>query len=131
MPIFDAGHCHYCNRELFGGRSDKRFCSDICRNAFNRERRKDEARLFGEDVREQILKTIKKNYALLLKFNPMGESFRIVDRQAIYLKGFNFRYFTSCKKVDNDLIYFCFDYGWRDLEYGLIELFVDEDQLMK
>jgi hypothetical protein len=125
----ENARCAHCNKVMNGGRSDRKFCNDICRNTHNREKRREEASLAGEDVAEAIIRIIRKNYALLQKFNRADEQYKIVDRLAIYQKGFNFMYFTSTKVISGDRYYFCFDHGWHDLDYGLIELIIDPDQV--
>jgi len=124
----ESARCAHCNKVMNGGRSDRRFCNDLCRNTYNREKRKQEANQAGEDIVEDIIRIIRKNYALLKKLNPLEEQL-VADRHSIYKKGFNFMYYTSTKMIGGDRYYFCFDHGWRDLEYGLIELLVDPDQV--
>lgn len=121
--------CHFCHKELYGGRSDRRFCNDNCRSAFNRLKKKEEACFSGEIDVENIIRIIRKNYALLKEFNRGEEQGKIVDRELIYKKGFNFMYYTTCKRHRDEMYYFCFERGWRDLDYALIELFIDYDQI--
>ena len=130
MPLHDAARCFYCQKLLYGGRTDRKFCNDTCRNAANRERRKIEAAVFGEDIQEKICKILKKNHALMSKYNKTQDSGKIVDREKIYREGFNFAFFTSAEITNAHILrHFCFDQYWEDLENGLIELGVDESKL--
>jgi hypothetical protein len=130
MPLHDAARCFYCQKPLYGGRTDRKFCNDTCRNAANRERRKMEAAMFGDDIQEKIFKILKKNHALMLKFNKTQDCGKIVDREKIYLEGFDFTRFTSAESAGpNRLRRFCFEQYWEDLDNGLIELGVDESKI--
>jgi len=121
--------CHFCHKELHGGRTDRRFCNDNCRSAFNRLKKKEEIIGLGETEIDQVIKILKRNYALLREFNKSDEQGKIIDRELIYKKGFNFMYYTSCKVIDHEMYYFCFERGWRDLDYALIELSINYDQI--
>lgn len=130
MPLAEDVTCHYCNRVLHGGRTDRKFCNDTCRNAFNRERRKADERLFGDDIQERIFKIIRKNHALLVKFNPLQENDHVANREALYQAGFNFEYFTSADTgSDGKLRRYCFEQNWVELDYGLLLLGVNEKKI--
>jgi hypothetical protein len=130
MPLHDEARCFYCKKPIHGGRTDRKYCNDTCRNAANRERRKAEAVISGDDIREQVFKILKKNHALMLKFNKTQDYGKIVDREKIYREGFNFAFFTSAETTDAHILRrFCFEQYWEDLDNGLIELGVDESKI--
>lgn len=117
--------CHHCGRPLLFGRSDRKFCNDTCRNTFNRELRK--KKLAEESIPDQIIKLLKKNYALLLRFNPSQNNEVIVDRYQLHKAGYAYNYFTGRDQLpDGEIRYRCFDQCWVDLEYGLVKLGVIE-----
>jgi hypothetical protein len=122
--------CPYCHEAIGGGRSDKVFCDDQCRNAYNRNLRKMGAKDSGEDAREQIIRLIKRNHALLKKFNPRQDGDWIVDGGELYDAGFHAEYFTGCRLLENGCLqYFCFEQGWVKLEGNRMLLSVEPERL--
>lgn len=106
-------HCQECQAEYYG-RSDKKFCSDICRNSFNNRLRSE------ENVYISKINTIlKRNRRILAQINPEGK--KIIQREKLLSKGFNFSYFTNLYKTNSGKEYFfCYDQGY---------LKVDEDKV--
>lgn len=96
--------CLECGKRIYG-RLDKKFCNDTCRATFlNRKYR-------GEDRELHFVNRIlKKNHRILnnLVSNGITECFT----RELYLKGFNFDYFTSIKKGTHSVTY-CYDIGYR------------------
>ena len=121
--------CLQCRKPFHGGRTDRRFCNDQCRNTYNREKRRLAALDAYEDAHERIIRSIKKNHALLKKFNPRQEGW-IVDWEPLYRAGFRREFFTGCETLPNGNIrYYCFEQGWLDLGEAKIELSVDLERL--
>jgi len=130
MDLPEEATCHFCHKVLYGGRSDRKFCNDTCRNAYNRNRRKAEAAYVSESQQELIIRVLKRNYRILEKFNPLHQYSVIADRTEMHGLGFFFNYFTGCEQLaDGTLRYFCFEHYWEEREYGLVELGVDESKL--
>jgi len=122
-------NCPYCQNAIGPGRSDKVFCDDQCRNAYNRDKRRIEALYSGEDAREQIIRLIKRNHALLKKFNPRQDEW-IADGAELYDAGFHAEYFTGCRQLeDGRLQYFCFEQAWVNLDGNKMLLSVEPEQL--
>lgn len=116
--------CQECGAPLFG-RSDKRFCSDQCRNTFNNRRNCEP----NKHVRE-INAVLRKNRRILDSLNPGGR----VKIPAARLKdmGFDFHYHTSVGRVrEGGMCYYCYDQGYVPLgkKYYLLVLRPEEGQL--
>jgi predicted nucleic acid-binding Zn ribbon protein len=102
--------CHECGTGLFG-RSDKRFCSDHCRNTYhNRVNSK------RNKSRSHIHQKLRKNQEILAVF-LRGKSKYIISRDQLLNRGFDFRYLTEIKKFKNNTHYFyIYEFGYRILE---------------
>ena len=101
--------CLECNAEILG-RSDKKFCDDQCRNAYNNK-------LHTDDIK--IIKTIntilRKNRKILAQLNPGGKTKTHKDK--LLTKGFDFKYHTHTYTTKENSIYvFCYDYGFLALD---------------
>jgi len=97
--------CLECS-ELLHGRSDQKFCSDQCRNAFN-NRQSSET---NNHIRN-VNRTLKKNYAILTSLNITGKT--TVYREELVKRDFNFGYFTGMTKTKKGrVVYFCYDQGY-------------------
>ncbi len=100
--------CLDCGKAV-KGRADKKFCDDACRNNYN-NRLKVEDNLFVKKL-NQIL---KKNRAILLKFNPEGKT--KISKAKLLTAGFNFDYHTHNLQTQNGNTYiFCYEFGYLPL----------------
>lgn len=94
--------CKECNKPLVG-RSDKKFCSDSCRNSHNNREN-----AVSYNIQRKINRILGKNRRILLALNPTGEA--IVQRDKLFIEGFNFNYFTNSKVDENgEVSFFCYD----------------------
>jgi len=118
--------CEECGKEI-RGRSDKRFCDDVCRNNFNRKKRLAEQVIIPEEALE-VVRAIKKNYRLLKSVAEGDYTLLPEGLPALLRKGFNPNYFTSIRHIDGDLYRFCFDCGFA-IEEDRIILRIREQQL--
>ena len=99
-------YCRYCNKAL-KGRSDKEFCDDSCRNAFNNEVKKEE----HKEIRSVDL-TLKKNRRILKDLLASNKTRTVTEKQLL-VKGFQFKYHTHFFKTrSGDEYCFCYDYGY-------------------
>jgi len=113
--------CLECG-EPFYGRSDKKFCSDHCRNAHNNK--------VGVESKNLIRNTnnrLKKNYKILTELNLTGKT--KVTRLKLFDKNFAFHFFTSTYTTKTGSIYYyVYDQGYLELEndyYLLIRKNID------
>jgi predicted nucleic acid-binding Zn ribbon protein len=107
-------HCENCNRPIYHGRSDRRFCNDGCRNSFNRKKAAESAIADHENLPE-IFRIIKNNYAILKGFELVHDTeltYWMEDKKVLTDTGYNFKFFTSIH-ADNsgNIFHCCFEYG--------------------
>ena len=112
--------CKECENELVG-RSDKKFCSDYCRNAFNNRLNSDHTKLM-----RNINNILRKNRRILEEMNPNKKN--KFSKEALLYKGFNFSYFTNIYKTKTGkTYYFCYDQGYLFLDNEFVTLIVRKD----
>jgi predicted nucleic acid-binding Zn ribbon protein len=100
--------CTACERP-FIGRSDKRFCSVECKNAYNNERRKN-----TRNVVKEIDYYLHRNREILqtLMGNAIKET---IDRLILVRTGFRFDYMTGIYFNKEQKMYrLVYDYAWMD-----------------
>jgi predicted nucleic acid-binding Zn ribbon protein len=111
MVTDEKRSCTHCGKTL-QGRSDKKFCDDYCRNAFNNRQNSDRNNLV-----RTINNTLLKNRRLLESAIRPGEDLVKTTRQKLMEQGFDFRYFTHQYQNKKGQTYnFCYEYGYLPLE---------------
>ncbi|MBL7878409.1 MAG: hypothetical protein JNN23_00900 [Chryseobacterium gambrini] len=102
-------NCLECGEKIIG-RSDKKFCNDACRNAYNNKQNKDSSNLM-----RNINNKLRKNYRILTEVNTDGKT--KVAKSKLDGLGFDFDYITNLKIYKNGSEYkFIYDYGYKLLE---------------
>lgn len=102
-------NCLECGEKIIG-RSDKKFCNDACRNAYNNKQNKDSTNLM-----RNVNNKLRKNYRILIEINTDGKT--KITRSKLESLGFDFDYFTNLKVYKNGSEYkFIYDYGYKLLE---------------
>ncbi|NPA46795.1 MAG: DUF2116 family Zn-ribbon domain-containing protein [Chlorobi bacterium] len=119
--------CLYCGEPIYG-RSDKKFCSDYCRNAYNNQRYRETTAYI-----RKINAKLKKNWKILKELNPSGKT--KVRKDQLTAEGFDFQYFTSIYRTKkNDIYYYVYDQGYLPLNndyYILVQKFEKKDNRHK
>lgn len=109
--------CLACGNKIFG-RTDKKFCSDQCRNEYNNNRNRDE-----NNYIRNVNNILRKNRRILLELSPHGKS--KANRSKLAEKGFDFNHFTSIYTTKaGATYYFCYDYGYLPIDndfYALVK----------
>ena len=101
--------CLEC-KEPLKGRTDKKFCSDQCRNSYNNEHNSD-----TNNYMRNVTTILRKNRRILAAFTPTDKS--KVQKSKLAEKGFNFNYHTNTYTTQKGTIYyFCYDYGFLPIE---------------
>jgi len=101
--------CLECGEPL-KGRSDKKFCSDYCRNAYNNKVNKDSKNLIRNTNNR-----LRKNYKILSELNTSGKT--KVTRSKLIQHNFDFNFFTSIYTTKTgNTYYYCYDQGYLALE---------------
>ena len=96
--------CLECGGKITG-RSDKKFCSDQCRVAYNNKLNRDETAYMNN-----VTNILRKNRRVLMELNLTGKT--KVNREKLNDKGFAFNYFTSKYKTKDGSDYnFSYEQG--------------------
>ena len=101
--------CLECG-ESIKGRSDKKFCSDYCRNAYNNKVDKESKNLI-----RNINNRLRKNYKILSTLNPNGKT--KTTKTKLLDWNFDFQLFTSIYTTKTgNVYYYVYDQGYLKLE---------------
>lgn len=120
--MLQAKNCLSCG-DLIKGRSDKKFCSDQCRNNFhNQENQKNE-------YIKQVNAILKKNRKILESLNPDGKA--KVNKEKLLTKGFQFKYYTNVYKTSTgNIYYFCYEHGYLPIENDMFALVIKKEYVV-
>ena len=103
-----SGICLECG-DKFKGRSDKKFCSDQCRNDYNNRINKD-----ANNYVRWVNYILRKNRRILAGINKKTKI--KVHKSTLIEKGFNFDFYTNtCPTKNGNTLYFCYDQGYTPL----------------
>src|ERR1700759_1219783 len=101
--------CLDCGAPLHG-RSDKKFCNDLCRNNYNNQLNSNSYNLV-----RNINNILKSNWRIFKELNPPGKT--KTTRKKLLAKGFDFDYHTRSYQSQNGKTYhFCYEYGYLNIE---------------
>lgn len=103
--------CLLCGKTL-KGRSDKKFCDDYCRAAYNND-----LKSAANNYIRNVNNALGKNRRILESLLPEGEATAKASRDKLIEKGFQFKYHTHQYNAKNGNTYFyCYEYGYLPLE---------------
>ncbi|NNC95928.1 MAG: hypothetical protein HKN92_10225 [Chitinophagales bacterium] len=103
-------YCLHCGRHV-KGRSDKKYCSLKCKNAFFYEKYKSTKHSVIESVNNQLW----RNRQILHRFIGTSEAETVAKYDLLHA-GFNFSLITNYKIKDNrECYHYVYDYGWMYL----------------
>ncbi len=103
--------CPECGEKITG-RIDKKFCSDLCRNAYNNRLNSD-----SNNYVRNINNILRRNRRILEELLP--ENIAKVPMQKLTDKGFNFNYYTNATTTKTGKQYlFCYEYGYLPIEHN-------------
>ena len=101
--------CLNCGEEN-KGRTDKKFCSDYCRNQYHNLQNRD-----SNNYVRNVNNILRKNRRILAELNPEGKA--NVHKNKITEKGFNFNYYTNTYTTKTGKIYYyCYEQGYLAVE---------------
>ena len=101
--------CLECDEQLHG-RTDKKFCSDYCRNTFNNR----ENSVFNKNIR-YVNRILRTNRQILIEFRSNGRQ-KISERRLLQ-HGFRMNYSTGHKlKANGQIQLFVYDQVLERLE---------------
>ncbi len=105
----DKKLCLECG-ESIQGRSDKKFCTDYCRNSYNNK-----VNIESKNLIRNTNNRLKKNYKTLTELNKSGKS--KVIRNTLNSHNFDFSLFTSIYKTKTgNVYYYVYDQGYLELD---------------
>ena len=103
--------CGYCEKPL-KGRSDKKFCDDYCRSAYNNELKSS-----ANNYIRNVNYALGKNRRILESLLQQGEATVKASKDKLIEKGFQFKYHTQQYFTKNGNAYFyCYEYGYLQLD---------------
>ena len=109
LYLMEKRVCLECGALLLG-RSDKKYCNDYCRNAYNNRLNVDTKRLI-----KNTNNRLRRNYKTLVKLNVTGKT--KVTRMRLYDHNFDFNFFTSIYITKaGKTYYYIYDQGYLELE---------------
>lgn len=102
--------CKECGEPLVG-RTDKRFCSDACRNLFHYH-----ANNAPINYVRNVVNILKRNRRVLSELNKSQDGKVKVHREKMVERGYNFLYHTNIYRTKAGNTYvFCFEHGYLEL----------------
>jgi hypothetical protein len=102
--------CLECN-DVLHGRTDKKFCSDACRNTYNNKKKS----TAGNSYVRKVNGILGRNRNIMAELNPEGKS--RVHRARLSKKGFDFGFVTNLYTTKTGTVYyFCYDQGYLPLD---------------
>lgn len=101
-----------CCRQTLRGRSDKKFCSDYCRNTHHNQLNSN-----GNNYMRNINHCLRRNRRILLECFQSAKPMFKIPVQQLAGKGFLFNYHTheQCNRKGSKT-FFCYELGYRLLD---------------
>lgn len=114
-PTENHVHCLECGDPIPYGRSDRKYCSDRCRNRWhNREYRRWRRQFAG------VIDTLLQNYLVLDRLVKIGVD--AIPKTELAQLGFRTDYVTASRKVGRHMECSCFDIRYRETEGRIVHL---------
>ena len=107
--------CLLCSKVL-KGRSDKKFCDDYCRAAYNND-----LKSASNNFVRNVNNALGKNRRILESLLPRNGPTIKTNRDKLLEQGFRFKYHTHLYSTRNGNTYFyCYEYGYLPLENNCV-----------
>jgi predicted nucleic acid-binding Zn ribbon protein len=101
--------CPECGESIIG-RTDKKFCSDMCRNAWNNKQKRAE-----NNYMRKVNGVLRKNRQILNDLVP-DDKFT-AHKDMLLKRGYNFDFYTNTYITKTGKVYyFCYEMGFLPLE---------------
>ena len=102
--------CLECGESIVG-RTDKKFCTDACRNIYHY--RSNNAPI---NYVRNVVNALKRNRRILMELNDGVQGVKKVHRDRLVDKGYNFMYHTHTYRTMKGNVYvFCCEHGYLEL----------------
>ncbi|TBR19031.1 MAG: hypothetical protein EPO57_05260 [Chitinophagaceae bacterium] len=103
--------CLNCKKPL-RGRSDKKFCTDFCRNGFNNQLKSN-----SNNFIRNTNNALGKNRRILESLLPENEEMGKTTKEKLNRLGFNFKFITHLyTNKKGNTYFFCYEYGYLPLD---------------
>jgi hypothetical protein len=103
-------NCLACDKPVHG-RSDKKFCNDYCRNAYNNS-----LKTMNHTVVKNINSVLTKNRKILDSLLGPEKTIK-ANKEKLLRQGYNFKYIThTYTNKTGDTYCFCYEMGYLPLE---------------
>jgi hypothetical protein len=105
--------CINCGKPL-RGRSDKKYCDDLCRNQYNNKN-------YAPDnsIVRRVNSTLRRNRRILEELHSLRKRNSRVNKEVLIRSGFHFKFATHKENGKKGGLYqFCYEYGYADLGNG-------------
>ena len=110
--------CLDCGERL-RGRSDKKFCSDQCRNSYNNRINRE-----TNSYVRNIQGLLRRNRRILSELYDAGNTY--VHRDALLVAGFSNDFLTHIVESENGAVCrYCFEYGFTEDDNGYINIIIN------
>jgi len=105
----ESKKCLECGEDI-KGRSDKKFCCDYCRNAYNNK-----VNTNSKNLLRNTNNRLRKNFKILNELNVAGKT--KITKSKLLDKNFDFRLFTSIYTTKaGNVYYYVYNQGYLKLE---------------
>ena len=106
-----SSNCLTCNKPL-KGRTDKKFCDDYCRNAYNNQ-----LKAAKNNLVRNINNALGKNRRILESLFKTPDETTKTTKDKLLQKGFQFKYIThTYTNKKGNVYFFCYDLGYLPLD---------------
>ena len=106
--------CLSCAKPLTGGRSDKKYCNDSCRNDYSNK-----LNSAANSLVRNTNNALGKNRRILEKLIA-GRPSAKVTQLVLFAEGFQFQFHTqNTTNSKGNTYFFCYDYGYMPLDDNL------------
>jgi len=103
--------CLHCGNKI-SGRTDKKFCNDYCRNAYNNQL-KSATNPLVRNINNALIKNRRILEAMLAEEKMVKQ-----PKEKFLNRGFNFKYFThNYTNQKGNVYFFCYEYGYLPLDH--------------
>lgn len=109
--------CLQCGNDMGYGRSDRKFCCEVCKNRYNNSRR-----YVHSAYKEKINRELEKNYSILVSLVKMGiDQVPLGEAQSM---GFNTHLVTAVTRTGRRPVfnYFCYDISFKISESRIFNI---------
>lgn len=104
--------CLECE-EPVKGRTDKKFCSDLCRNSYNNKQNSD-----ANSYVRNVNNILRKNRRIIEDLIHSNSETQKTTKNKLIEKGYHFGYHTNTHTTQKGATYyFCYEYGFLPLEH--------------